>query len=211
MNASLLKNRNVILIALCLLAIAVIYAVDIFPLAYNLTGWNQFGGLPIGYTRLVYLEADTPNVISYREPGAADPVTCAEAVVYLETTMGDSPSVTRCCQAETKISCLDGDFSADIPPADEACAASLRETFGVPGSLQVFATCPEGGDPEMTAVQTDAEGNIKWKSLTLNALSVFNSFLRCLLAPILLGLAIRSAMIAFRKPDPSKQINRRFP
>lgn len=209
MDISLLKNRNVIFIILCLLVIALIYAVDIFPLAYNLTPWARFGDLPIGYTRLAYLEADTPNVISYREPGAADPVTCAEAVAYLETSIAGNPSITRCCQAETKISCLDGDFSADVPPFDEACAQTMREMFRISdNSLHVFAECPEGGNPEMTVVQTDESGDISWKTMTMFELSLVNSALRCILAPALLALAARTFLLMRRKPDPSRQVRR---
>lgn len=206
MNMSMLKNRSLQFILLCLLAIVLIYAVNIFPLTYNLTSWKSFGDLPIQPSRLVYFTADTPNVITYREPGASDPVTCAEAVAYLETTGGD---ITRCCQTETKtVSCLPGDYSLEIPATDEACISTMRGTFGVAESLQVFAECPEGGNPEMTVVQMDAQDQITWKSLTMFELSTTNSVLRCVFAPLLLGLAIRSAIILRRKPDPSRQIRR---
>lgn len=205
MNASLLKNKNALTILLCVIAAVLIYSIDIFPLAYNLTPWKQFGDLPIQPARLVYLLADTPNVISYREPGASETVTCAEAVVYLETTDGDS---TRCCQTETKISCLPGDYETDIPPADEACVRTLRETFGVPETLQTFAECPEGGNPQMIVVNMDADSRISWKTLTLFELDTLRIALRCAIAPILLGLAIRALVILLRKPDPSRQIRR---
>jgi len=204
MNTSMLKNKNAIFILLCILVIVAIYSVDIFRLAYDLAAWHQFGDLPIQPTRLVYLEADTPNVIGYREPGTPDRVTCAEAVAYLETS-GDA-GITRCCQAETKISCLSGDFSPDIPAEDIACNQTLRETFGVPESLQAYAECPDGGNPELTVAQMDADGNITWKYLTVNELSIFNTVMRCVIAPLLLGLAIRLAVILFRKPDPKRQI-----
>lgn len=206
MNTSMLKNRSVQFILLCLLAIVLIYAVNIFPLAYNLTSWKSFGDLPIEPARLVYFEADTPNVISYREPGAADPVTCAEAVAYFELT-GDT-NLTRCCQAETKVSCVTGDYTLAIPAPDETCIATMRQTFGVDGTLQVFASCPEGGNPEMTAVQMDENDQITWKTLTMFELSAVNIALRCVLVPILLGLAIRSFLLLRRKPDPSRQIRR---
>ena len=191
---------------LCLLAITLIYAVNIFPIAYNLTSWKSFGDLPIDTSRLAYFVADTPNVIGYREPGAADPVTCVEAVAFVEASGGD---IIRCCQTETKtVSCLQGDFSADIPPSDEACVGRMRETFGVDASLQVFADCPEGGNPEMTVAQMDAQDRITWKTLRMNELSIVSIALRCALAPLLLGLAVRSAITLRRTPDPSRQIRR---
>ena len=205
MNVSMLKNRSVKFILLCLLAVVLIYAVDIFPLAYNLTAWKQFGTLPIKPARLVYFVADTPNLIGYREPGASEPVTCAESVAYLETTGGD---ITRCCQAETKISCLPGDYTPEMHPSDETCVSTMRETFGVAGSLQVFAECPEGGNPQMTVVQMNADGQITSKTMTMFELSTINSALRCVLAPLLLGLAVRAAIIMRRKPDPSRQLRR---
>lgn len=201
MNA--LKNRNALFILLCLLAMALIYTVDIFPLAYNLTGWDQFGGLPIQPSRLVYFEADTPNIISYREPGAAEPVTCAEAVAYLEMNDG---RVTRCCQAEKKISCLPGDYSNEIPPPDEACIGALRATFGVDESLQVFAECPEDGSPRITVARADSKWNISSKTLTTFEPGIVSGFLRCAIAPFLLGLAVRAFLLMRRKPDPSRQI-----
>jgi hypothetical protein len=39
-------------------------------------------------------------------------------------------------------------------------------------------------------------------------LSAVNIALRCLVAPLLLGLAIRLALPLLRKPDPSRQIRR---
>jgi len=207
MNMSMLKNRSVQFMLLCVLAVVLIYAVDIYPLAYNLTSWRSFGDLPIEPARLVYFTADTPNVISYREPGAADPVTCAEAVAYFEMT-GETTTLTRCCQAETKVSCLPGDYSSEMSAPDEACIATVSQTFRVDESMRVFAECPEGGNPEMTVVQMDSENQISWKTVTLYELGILNSALRCVLAPLLLGLAIRAAIILRRKPDPSRQIRR---
>lgn len=206
MNISSLKNRSALSILLYLLAIALIYAVNIFPLAYNLTSWKSFGDLPIETSRLVYFVADTPNVISYRQQGATDSVTCSEAVAYLETSSGD---ITRCCQTEVKtVSCLSGDYVSEIQTSDETCISTMRETFGVDASLLMFAECPEGGNPEMTVTQIDAEDQITWKTLTMFELGFVNSALRCVLAPLLLGLAIRSVIIMRRKPDPKRQIQR---
>ena len=206
MNVSMLKNRSVQFMLLCLLAIALIYTVNIFPLAYNLTSWKSFGDLPIKSSRLVYFVADTPNVIGYRERGAPEPVTCAESVAYLETSAGD---ITRCCQTETKtISCLPGDYAPEIPATDETCISTMRTSFGVDESLQVFAECPEGGNPRMTVVEMGADGQITSKTLSMFELGTVNIALRCLLAPLLLGLALRAVIILRRKPDPSRQLRR---
>ena len=203
MNGSLLKNKNAHFILLYLFVMALIYAVDIFPLAYRLTPWRSFGGLPIQPSRLAYFQADTPNIISYREPGAVEPVTCAEAVAYLEMNDGN---VTRCCQAETKVSCLPGNYNNEIPPPDEACIDILRATFGVEESLPVFAECPEGGNPRLTVVQVNAEWDITWKTITMFEPGIVSGILRCVLAPLLLGLAVRAFLLMRRKPNPSRQI-----
>ena len=84
----------------------------------------------------------------------------------------------------------------------------MSQTFRVDESLQVYADCPEGGNPEMTAVQMDSSNQITWKTIRMYELGILNSGLRCVLAPLLLGLAVRSFILMRRKPDPSRQIRR---
>ncbi|MEW5941305.1 MAG: hypothetical protein AB1750_16700 [Chloroflexota bacterium] len=211
MNKPWLKDKNALTIGACMVALLLIYSINIFRLAYLLAPWESFGETSVVPARLLYFVNDTPDIIGYAEKDTGQRVECAEAVAYLGT---DSGETYRCCQAERRVSCVAGDFASDIPPADPACAQTLSETFGVPASLaeardyQIYGACPDSGPSELTVAKINAEGQIKWKSVSLFGPSLVSGALRCLLAPALLAYAIWTFVNARRKPDPDRQIRK---
>jgi hypothetical protein len=191
MNLQSFKNRNGLLILVCIAAAVLIYSIDFFRLDYRMTGWEQFGESPVTPARIQYFVADTPNLIGFKDIGG-ESVSCAETVAYVET---EAQETYRCCDTGDRIACLAGKFSTDIPPSDDACNNSLRGLLGIPASVagtkdyQVFGNCAGGSQADVTVVQVDSDGQILWKFINVNTLAVVSSALRCVLGPILLGLA----------------------
>jgi hypothetical protein len=192
MNLQAFKNRNGLIILVCIAAGILFYSLDYFKLDYRMTGWKTFGESPVEPARLQYFIPDTPNLIGFKEDDSGETVSCAVTVAYIETATGEG---YRCCDTGDRIACLAGEFPSDIPPADEACNTSVRELMGIPASLagardyKVFGSCADGSQTEVTVAQIDANGQIVWKSLNISTLSVVSSALKCILAPALLGLA----------------------
>jgi hypothetical protein len=204
-----LKDKNTQIILACVIASLIVYSVNVFRLAYRLASWQSFGETSVAPARLLHFVSDTPNIIGYIEKGAGERVECAEAVAFLET---DSGETYRCCQAETRVSCVAGDFASDIPAPEPACAQTLGETFGVPASLpgakdyQLYGACSDSNPSELTVAQINAEGQIQWKSVSLLGPTIVSGALRCLLAPGLLAFAIWIFIQSRRKPDPNRQL-----
>jgi hypothetical protein len=117
MNLQSFKNRNGLIILVCIAAAVLIYSIDFFKLDYRMTGWEQFGESPVTPARIQYFVADTPNLIGFKDTGG-ESVSCAETVAYVET---EAQETYRCCDTGDRIACLAGNFSTDIPPSDEAC------------------------------------------------------------------------------------------
>lgn len=192
MNIQSFKNKNGLIILVCVIAIILIYSIDLMKLTYRMTNWQSFGKTPVTVSQVQYFIADTPNVIGYSEPGGSQ-VSCATTVAYVTT---DAGKPYRCCDTGEKISCLARDFSSDIPAMDEACLNSLREAFAIPATLEgaadyhVFASCSDAGASELTVTQIDATGQILWKHLNVGNLTTLNNVLRCLLGPLLMISAI---------------------
>ncbi|HAV76048.1 MAG TPA: hypothetical protein DCX53_01705, partial [Anaerolineae bacterium] len=151
--------------------------------------WKEFGESPVLVDHIEYFVADTPNSIGYTDRMVGDKVTCTEAVAFIET---DANEPYRCCDTGERISCLEGDFSSDIPTVDEGCTSELRKIFGVPDTLEgaqkylFFGDCSGGRFAELTVVQLDGSGRILSKSVGVSSIQVATSVLRCVLGPILL-------------------------
>lgn len=184
-----MNKKDIILTTSAAIIILLIYAIDLFKLDYSMTDWEEFGDPPVVVSHVQYLVADTPNIISYHDRNIGEKVTCYEAIAYVET---QEQKTYRCCDAVETISCLEGDFSVEIPPADEQCIAELRTIFGVPDTLegsreyQFFGECLGGRFAELTVVQIDNNGMIRWKHAKVDAIQVATSVLRCVLGPVLL-------------------------
>ena len=164
-----MNKRNILLIIVCAIGILLIYFIDLFKLNYRLTGWEEFGEAPVVVNHVEYFVANTPNIIGYTDHGLGEEVTCYEAVAFVESDTGET---YRCCDAGERISCLQGDFSSDIPATDEKCVSELQEIFGVPGTLpgsneyHLFGSCSGGRFAELTVVQLDDNGAIRWRHVT---------------------------------------------
>jgi len=186
-----MNRKNIILIAACVVAVLLIYTVDLFKLNYRMAGWNDFGETPVKIDHVQYFVADTPNVIGYTDHTLGQKVTCFEAVAYVET---DTQEKYRCCDTGEQISCYAGDFSSDIPPVDDQCVAELQSMFGVPpapaGAKEYtsYGNCSGGEAVELTVMQLDNDGKIQWKYVKTNSIQIANSVLRCILGPALLLL-----------------------
>lgn len=191
MNLQSFKNRNGLIILVSVVVAILIYSIDFFKLDYQMTGWKQFGDSPVAPARIQYFVADTPNLIGFKDISGEN-VSCAETVAYVETEAQEN---FRCCDTGGRIACMAGDFPSDIPPAEEACVNSLQELFDIPISLagtrdyKVFGVCSGGSQAEVTVAQIDGDGQILWKFINVNTITVLNSALKYLLGPALLGLA----------------------
>ncbi|PWB69399.1 MAG: hypothetical protein C3F07_19350 [Anaerolineales bacterium] len=184
-----MHKNNLLTIAILLLLILSAYTVDLFKLTYRLADWKQFGEAPVAISHVQYFVADTPNIISYPDPALGEAVTCFEAIAFVKT---DAGKPHRCCETDGRVSCLEGDFSSEIPQADVQCTTELRDIFGVPDSLagakeyQFFGGCQGGGFAELTVVQLDANGAIQWKHARVDRVQLATSVLRCVIGPLLL-------------------------
>ena len=211
MNLQSFKNRNGVIILVCIAAALLAYSIDVFKLNYRMTGWKSFGDSPVAPARLQYFIPDTPNLIGFKEDGSGETVSCAVTVAYLETGTGETH---RCCDTGDRIACLAGNFSTDIPATDEACNDSLRDLLGIPESLsgtidyKIFGNCPDGTQADVTVAQIDSNGQILWKFINVSTLNVVSSALKCILAPALLGLA-GWMIFTIMRGNPYKSLDRR--
>ena len=211
MNLQSFKNRNGVIILVCIAAALLAYSIDIFKLNYRMTGWKSFGDSPVVPARLQYFIPDTPNLIGFKEDGSGETVSCAVTVAYLETGTGETH---RCCDTDDRIACLAGNFHTDIPANDETCNAGLRELLGIPESLpgtidyKIFGNCADGTQADVTVAQIDSNGQILWKFINVSTLNVVSSALRCILAPALLGLA-GWMIFTIMRGNPYKSLDRR--
>lgn len=188
-----MNKKNILLITVLVSLTLLVYTVDLFKLTYRLADWKEFGATPVAISHVQYFIADTPNIITYLDRSIGEEVTCFEAVAFVESGAGQSH---RCCATDGRISCLEGDFSSDIPQPDEGCVAELRGIFGVPDSLagareyQSFGDCRGGRFAELTVVQLDGDGAIQWKHVRVDAIQLASSVLRCVVGPLLLLAAL---------------------
>jgi len=53
----------------------------------------------------------------------------------------------------------------------------------------VFGNCSGGSQADVTVVQIDNNGQILWKFINVNTITVLSSALKCVLGPALLGWA----------------------
>jgi hypothetical protein len=186
-----MNKKNLLLIAVCAILLLLVYMVDLFKLNYRMADWNEFGDAPVTVSHVQYFVADTPNIITYLDRDLGQNVTCFEAVAFVQA---GTQETYRCCDADGMVSCLEGDFSSDIPSTDEQCVAELRQIFDVPETLtaskeyQFFGKCSGGRFAELTVVQLDESGKIRWKHVKVDTIQVVTSALRCVLGPVLLVL-----------------------
>ena len=203
-------EKKILLMASCAVLLVLVYAVDLFKLNYRLTGWKEFGDAPVAISHVQYFDADTPNIISYLDRSLGAEVTCFEAVAFV---MSDARESYRCCDAEGRVSCLQGDFSSDIPVADEQCITELRQIFGVPDTLpgakeyQFYGDCLGGRFAELTVVQLQDGGAIRWKQVKVDMIQVATSALRCVAGPALL-LVILYILYKFRQERTAQPVRR---
>lgn len=193
------------MVLICGVLILLIYTIDLFKLNYRIKGWEEFGRTPVTASHIQYFIADTPNLIGYQELDGGEMVSCATTVAYLKTDTNES---YRCCDTSSKISCLAGDFSNDIPAFDAECTNSLREIFGIPTTLkdttdyQMYGSCPKSGHTEITVVQISGDGQILWKVFNATRIAMLSSTAKCILAPLLLILAVWVVVVTVRKKEP---------
>ena len=205
-----MNKKNIILITVLAILVLLTYTIDLFKLNYRLTGWSEFGDPPVLISHVQYFVADTPNIISYLDRSISEEVTCYGAVAFVET---DTNETYRCCDAEGRVSCLEGDFSSDIPPADEQCVSELKVLFGVPDTLagtheyQFYGECRGGRFAELTVVQLDTSGKIRWKYVKVDAIQVLTSALRCVVGPLFL-LAILYILYKFYQEKTVQPVRR---
>ena len=184
-----MSKKNILLITILAVLTLLVNTVDLFKLNYRLAGWEEFGKPPVFVSHVQYFIADTPNIISYLDRSIGEEVTCFEEFAFVESNTGES---YRCCDTSELVSCLKGDFSSDIPPTDEQCVSELKDIFGVPNTLagpkeyQFFGECFGGRFAELTVVQLDDNGMIRWKHVKVDNIQVVTSAMRCVLGPILL-------------------------
>jgi len=184
-----MNGRKILLVTVCAILALLIYSIDLFKFNYRMADWQEFGSAPVDISHIQYFVGDTPNVLGYTDHTLGKQVTCTEAVAFVETDTGET---YRCCDTLNEISCIEGDFSSDIPAMDEACIAELQGVFGVPASLagareyMSFGSCSGGRFAELTVVQLDDSGRIQWKFVEVSPIQVMNSVLRCVLGPALL-------------------------
>lgn len=199
------RKNILLLVVICGGIFFLIYTLDIFKLAYRMTDWEKFEDTPFSISHIQYFVANTPDILGYTDHTLGEDITCFESVAYVET---DSQEEYRCCDAGEKASCLKGDFSSDIPPADEECIAELREIFGVPDSdtaskeYQYYGRCSGGRFAELTVVQLDNDGDILWKFVEVGSLQTINSVMRCVVGPVMLLIVLWLLYGTFReKPN----------
>ena len=184
-----MSKRNILLIVVCGIAVILIYTIDLFKLNYRMTGWEEFSGAPVAISHVQYFLADTPNLIGYTDHALGEAVTCSQSVAFVGT---DAKESYRCCDTGEQISCLEGDFTSDIPPADEKCVAELQNIFGVPVALegskeyQLYGSCSGGRFADLTVMQLTHDGRILWKLVEVSSIQTTTSVLRCVLGPLLL-------------------------
>lgn len=201
MNIQAFKNKNGIIILICLFAVILIYSIDPLKLSFRKAAWETFAPAPVEIARVDYFIADTPDVIGYVEPGSGEMVSCTTTVAYVSTAAGET---YRCCDTGNRSSCLAGDFSSDIPAEDPECTHSLQNALGIPATLEgvqdyhLFSSCAEGGDAGLTVTQLGGSGTLLWKHLDVGGVARLNSGLRCILAPFLVLMAIALSVITLR-------------
>jgi hypothetical protein len=197
MKTPLLKNRIWLVLLASLLAIVLIYSIDLYKLTYRLQGWKEFGQTPVAISQIQYFMADTPDLIGFRDPPTGESVTCGTTVAYVKTA---AEELYRCCDTGDRVSCLAGDFSREIPASDENCTGFVADAFGIPArpantiDYRIFGDCP-GDTAGMTAsgvtvAQINSSGQILWKTINSRTIDLFTSVFRCIVAPLLLGLAV---------------------
>lgn len=197
-----MNKKNILLITILAVSILLVYTVDLFKLNYRLAGWEDFGKAPVAVSHIQYFVADTPNIIGYTDHALGQEVVCAETIAYVET---DAQESYRCCDTRGQISCLKGNFSSDIPTGNEQCIAELQDIFGVPDTLagsreyQFYGSCSGGRFAELTVVQLDDAGTIRWKYVKVDAIQVAASVLRCGLGPILLLVVLRMLYVMYQE------------
>ncbi|HEY3476254.1 MAG TPA: hypothetical protein VGK56_16690 [Anaerolineales bacterium] len=199
MNLQSFKNTKGLVILLSSITILLIYLLDIQKLSYPLKVWKTFGKLPVP-AELQFFVANTPNLIGYTDPESKTSVSCATTVAYVKTASNET---YRCCDTGSRISCLGGDFSNEIPVIDEACTDNLKEAFGISsinqGSTEnlFYGSCSTDSS-QLTVVQMDDNGQILWKLMDVEEILFLIGVLRCVLAPLLLALIVVIVILTAR-------------
>lgn len=205
-----MNKKNILLITVCAILVLLVYTIDLFKLNYRLADWEEFGDASLLISHVQYFYADTPNIIGYTDRTLGKYVTCSETVAFVET---DSQQTFRCCDTRETISCLAGDFSSDIPTDDEQCVTELRHIFGVPETLagskeyQFYGSCSGGRFAELTVVQLDEDGMLRWKHVKVDTIQVMTSALKCVVGPILL-LVILYVLYKFYQEKTAQPVRR---
>ena len=200
-----MDKKKLFLVIVCAILALLVYSLDLFKLNYRMTGWQEFGNAPVNISHIQYFVGDTPNVLGYTDHVLDKQVTCTEAVAFVQSDTGET---YRCCDTRSEISCIEGDFSSDIPTMDEACITELHSIFGVPDTLAgakeylSYGSCSGGRFAELTVVQLGDNGKIQWKFVNVEPLQIMNSVLRCVVGPILLLIVLWVLYGTFaRKPN----------
>lgn len=191
------KNRNILVLPASLLAIILIYSIDLYKLTFQLKGWTRFGEMPVAISQIQYFMADTPDLIGFRDAATGESVTCGTTVAYVKTA---ADGMYRCCDTGDRISCPAGDFSREIPAIDESCTGFVSEAFGIPAQLgntmdyKIFGSCSSDATgmsaSGATVVQVDNSGQILWKTVSSSTIDLVTTVFRCIVAPLLLFLII---------------------
>lgn len=197
-----MNGKKMLLMVICAILLLSVYTVDLFKLNYRMTGWKEFGEVPVVVSHIQYFIADTPDIIGYTDHALGEEVTCFETVAFVET---DRREPYRCCDAGGRVSCLAGDFSSDIPPVDEQCVSELRGIFGATETLtgtmehQFFGRCTGGRFAELTVVRLDDNGMILWKHVKVETIQVAAGVLRCVAGPLLLLIILYTLYKAYQE------------
>jgi len=207
-----MSKKNILLLTILAVLTFLVYTVDLFKLNYRLAGWEEFGEPPVLISHVQYFIADTPNIVSYLDRSIGEEVTCFEAVAFVEADTGET---YRCCDTGELVSCLKGDFFSDIPETDEQCVSELKNIFGVPDTLagakeyQVYGDCFGGRFAELTVMQLDEGGRIRWKHVKVDTIQVMTSALRCVLGPALL-MVIAYILYKFYQEKTAQPVRKLF-
>jgi hypothetical protein len=99
-----------------------------------------------------------------------------------------------------------------LPPTNSGIT-ELRSLFGVPETLtgakeyQFYGSCSGGRFAELTVVQLDDNGVIRWKYVKVDSIQVVTSISRCVLGPSLL-LAILYILYAVYQEKTATPVRR---
>jgi hypothetical protein len=182
-----IKDFKIIILLFCIVAVGLIYSVNVYQLVYQFTEWNEFGKMPVDPYRILDFIPKTAIWMGYLNPETGEVITCKESIVYLETT---DQKTYRCCNLPEKVSCVVSNLPS--PDLDQECQQYMIKLFNLPRHLvgsrdfKVFGYCPHSGSPAITAVRITNGGNILWKSVGTLEVDFINIGLKYCIGPWLI-------------------------